>query len=60
MTRAEHLSRVLAGDITPRVVCHDNRPPSQWLYVAWIPTWEGPARPDYQAAAADLNERLKT
>lgn len=29
----------------------------QW-YVAWTPTWEGPARPDYMAASADLLDRL--
>lgn len=57
MTRHEHWAKISAGDISPRVVLHDNRPPSEWLYVAWTPTWEGPARPDYQAAAADLCEK---
>jgi hypothetical protein len=59
MTRSEHFTKIQAGDITPRVVQHDNRAPGEWLYVAWTPTWEGPARFDYQAAAADLREKLK-
>lgn len=52
MTLREHLDKVFAGDIRPRVVEHKNR-----RYVAWFPTWEGPARPDYAAAYADLVER---
>jgi hypothetical protein len=59
VTLQEHLNRVASGDISPRVVCHDRgRAPRDWLYVAWTPVWEGPARPDYQAAQADLSERL--
>lgn len=60
MTRQEHFAKLQAGDISPRVVLHDNRPPSEWLYVAWTPTWEGPARPDYRAAAADLRDHGET
>jgi hypothetical protein len=60
MTSAEHFKRVMAGDITPRVVCHDKHPhPSEWMYVAWLPTWQGPARPEYQSALADLNDKLR-
>ena len=59
MTLAEHFAKLQNGDISPRVVLHDNRAPSTWLYVAWTPTWEGPARPDYQAAAADLADKLR-
>lgn len=58
MTRFEHFMKLLAGNQSPRVVLYDNRPPAEWCYVAWTPTWEGPARPDYQAAAADLHEHL--
>jgi hypothetical protein len=60
MTRHEHFIKLIAGNISPRVVLYDNRPPSEWVYAAWTPTWEGPARPDYQAAAADLREHLST
>jgi hypothetical protein len=58
MTLADHFAAIRRGDIAPRVVLHDNRPPRDWLYVAWTPAWEGPARPDHNAAAADLRERL--
>jgi hypothetical protein len=57
MRRADHWALLQAGDIAPRVVEHDNRRPS--LYVAWTPVWEGPARPDYAAALADLNDRMR-
>jgi hypothetical protein len=53
MTKREHLDRVFAGDIRPRVVEHN------WKYVAWTPTKEGPARPDYAAAYADLQDMLR-
>lgn len=43
--------RLLTGLIKRAVVRHGNQ------YVAWTRTWEGPARPDYPAAAADLAER---
>ncbi len=54
MKLREHLDKVFAGDIRPRVV---ERKLS--LYVAWFPTWEGPARPDYSAAFSDLMERKR-
>lgn len=54
MLLREHLDKVFAGDIRPRVV---ERKASR--YVAWFPTWEGPARPDYAAAFADLIERSR-
>lgn len=62
MTLAEHYQLLELADISPRVVCYDkyangsNRPPSKWFYIAWTPTKEGPSRPDYQAAHADLRE----
>jgi len=59
MTRTEHFAKLQAGDLSPRIVLHDNRAPSDWRYVAWTPTWEGPARFDYPAAAADLADRLR-
>jgi hypothetical protein len=55
----DHWSAIRADDTSPRVVQHSNRPPSEWLYVAWTPVWEGPARPDYAAALADLNDKLR-
>ena len=54
MRLREHIDKVFAGDIRPRVVEHESS-----RYVAWFPTWEGPARPDYAAAFADLNDRKR-
>jgi hypothetical protein len=54
MLLAEHLRRIIEDhDTTPRVVEH-NTCTSDAAYVAWTPTKEGPARPDYAAALADL------
>jgi hypothetical protein len=58
MILSEHIKRVLSGDISPHVVEH-NAYTSNVLYVAWTPTKEGPARPDYAAALSDLNEMIK-
>jgi hypothetical protein len=52
MTLREHLDRLEYGDHRPRVVQHTNG-----KYVAWLPTWEGPARFDYAAAFSDLIDR---
>jgi hypothetical protein len=52
MTLREHLDKIENGDHRPRVVQHSNG-----RYVAWFPTWEGPARPDYAAAYADLQDK---
>jgi hypothetical protein len=54
MRKAEHWKLLDAGDISPRVVQHDTRDGA--LYVAWTPTWEGPARPEWCGAWADLCE----
>jgi hypothetical protein len=51
MTKQQHALAVLAGDIKPRVF------QDAAGYVAWTPTWEGPPRPDYAAACADLADR---
>jgi hypothetical protein len=59
MTLKEHWAKLQSGDISPRVVLHNNRPSCDWCYVAWTPIWEGPPRPDYAAALADLNDRLR-
>ena len=58
MTLCEHLKKISYGDITPRVIEHSHH---TWVtaYVAWTPVWEGPARPDYAAAHADLTERRR-
>lgn len=42
--------RLLTGLIKYAIVHHGNQ------YVAWTRTWEGPARPDWAAAWADLSE----
>jgi hypothetical protein len=55
MRLREHLYKISSGDIRPRVVEHSGFS----LYVAWTPTWEGPPRPDYAAAHADLMDRLR-
>jgi hypothetical protein len=43
MRLSEHLTKVFAGNIAPRVVEHSSRDGS--VYVAWFPTWERPAPP---------------
>jgi hypothetical protein len=50
VTKQEHGAAVVAGDKKPRVFCDAGK------YVAWTPTREGPARPDYAAAQADLRD----
>jgi hypothetical protein len=45
--------RLLTGLIKFAIVRHGDK------YVAWSRTWEGPARPDFAAAAADLAERKR-
>lgn len=60
MRLREHLNRVFAGDIRPRVVEHTRHLEHKASrYIAWFPTWEGPARPDYAAAFADLLDHNK-
>lgn len=54
MRLEEHWARLATGDIAPRVVEY----PGSW-YVAWTPIWEGPARPDWLAALADLNDKFR-
>jgi len=49
----EHLQRLDGGDYSPRVLERPNIH-KKLIYYAWTPTWEGPARADYSAAAADL------
>lgn len=56
MTMREHLNLLEIGDHRPRVVEHQTGP-HRYRYVAWLPTWEGPARPDFAAAYVDLRER---
>lgn len=59
MKLREHLDKVTFGNIAPRVVEHPARRAGDGArYVAWFPTWEGPARPDYAAAFADMADRL--
>jgi hypothetical protein len=58
MILEQHLARISAGDITPRIV-ERNTCTSNATYVAWTPTWEGPPRPDYAAALADLRDRAR-
>jgi hypothetical protein len=53
MTLREHLKRIADYDITPRVIEHNA------TYRAWTSTWEGPARPDFPTAMADLNDWLR-
>jgi len=53
VTKREHIQKVIAGDHRPRVVQHGE------YYVAWTPTREGPARPDYAAARADLRNMIE-
>ena len=55
MRNKEHCDRFLAGDYSPRVVEFNHRE-GHLLFRAWTPTAEGPARPDYAAAMADLRD----
>lgn len=58
MKIAEHLQKFNAGDYSPRIVETFHGVTRETCYVAWTPTWEGPPRPDYPAAAADLRGRI--
>jgi hypothetical protein len=44
--------RLLTGAVDATVIEKDGK------YIAWTKTWEGPARPDFPGACADLSERL--
>lgn len=56
MKLSEH-ARLLDGqDYAPRIVERQGNHGAT-IYYAWFPTWEGPARPDYAAANADLLDR---
>jgi len=57
MLLQEHIRWVLSGNLTPRVVEY-NTCTSRAAYIAWTPLREGPARPDYAAALADLNDMI--
>jgi hypothetical protein len=56
MKLSEHLKTLDGQNYSPRVV---ERPDTHGatIYYAWLPDWEGPARPDYAAAHADMLDR---
>ena len=58
ISRKDHNEMVLRGDTKPRVVNFGSFERPQ--YVAWTPVWEGPPRPDYAAAVADLRDKAKS
>ena len=58
MTLAEHLKRLDGRDYRPRVIERLNIHGTT-IYYAWAADWEGPARPDYAAAMADLRDNLR-
>ena len=49
---ADAVAMLLAGEWASAVLKRDGK------YVAWTRVWEGPARPDYPAARADLLDRI--
>lgn len=57
MRMAEHLQKLDGGDFSPRVIERPNIH-KEWIYFAWTPTWEGPARSEHAAAQADLRNHL--
>lgn len=50
--REDAIQALLSGKID-RAVIQDGK-----LWIAWTKTWEGPPRPDYAAASADLRDYL--
>lgn len=58
MKMAEHLKLLDGQDYHPRVIERPNIR-GEPIYYGWTPTWEGPARPDYLAARADLCDYLE-
>jgi hypothetical protein len=52
MSKQDHAILVLGGDTRPRIF------KDQGGYVAWTATNEGPLRPDFAAAAADLLDMM--
>lgn len=44
---------LLSGKVDLAIVFRDEG------YVAWTKTWEGPVRPDFPAAVADLRDRVE-
>jgi hypothetical protein len=47
-------AQLLSGKVRLAILSHNHS------YVAWTPTWEGPPRPDYPAAMADLRDRVES
>lgn len=52
-TRNPTIDALLSGQVAHAIIERDGK------YVAWTRTWEGPARPDYPAALADLRAQLE-
>ena len=55
---AEYHRRFLAGEVSRPHVAEWSTLNSTTYYTGRTMTWEGPARPDYPAAAADLSDHL--
>ena len=45
-------TELLSGEIHAAIIIRNR------LFIAWTRAWEGPARPDYMGARADLLDRL--
>lgn len=56
ISQKDHAESVLAGDHRPRIVNFGSFESPR--YIAWTPTREGPPRPDWSAAHADLLDML--
>ncbi len=56
MRMSEHLKLLDGQDYRSRII---ERPLNDGTigFYAWTPSWEGPIRPDYTAAAADLRDK---
>jgi len=59
MKMAEHLQRLDGQDYSPRVIERPNVH-GETIYYGWLPVWEGPPRPDWAAAHADLRDFLES
>jgi hypothetical protein len=74
MIFAEHCRLLHARELAPRVVqreieCQSGKPvgdaaasarAKDTVYYGWTPVWEGPPRPDFLAARADLLDFMRS